>query len=115
MRLSSEFWVSAYVRQCQAEGDFAVLSKRGASHGGAVFVVINRLDGTNDLYGPAPQALLDESHDANERVFYALLSAGSQEELELQISKEQRFDPDLWVVERENRTGEHGLIVVSEQ
>ena len=113
MRLSSEFWVSAYIRQCQRNGDFAALSKRGASHGGAVFIVINRLDGTNDLYGPAPQSLLDEEHDVNDRVFYKLLSAGTQEDLEAQLSKEQRFDPDLWVLERESRTGEHGLNVVS--
>lgn len=114
MRLSSEFWVSAYVRQCQADGDFAALSKRGASHGGAVFVIVNRLDGTNDLYGPAPQSLLDEKHDVNERVFYAFLSTATQEDLEVQLSKEQRFDPDLWIVERESRTGEHGLILVVE-
>ena len=113
MRLSSEFWVSAYMRQCQTHGDFAALSKRGASHGGAVFIVINRLDGTNDLYGPAPQSLLDEEHDVNDRVFYKLLSAATQEDLEAQLSKEQRFDPDLWVLERESRTGEHGLNVVS--
>ena len=113
MRLSSEFWVSAYVRQCQTSGDFAALSKRGASHGGAVFIVINRLDGTNDLYGPAPQSLLDDEHDVNERVFYKLLSVATQEDLEAHIIKEQRFDPDLWVVERESRTGEHGLSVVS--
>ena len=113
MRLSSEFWVSAYMRQCQTNGDFAALSKRGASHGGAVFVVINRLDGTNDLYGPAPQSLLDEEHDVNDRVFYKLLSASTQEDLDTQLSKEQRFDPDLWVVERESRIGEHDLTVVN--
>ena len=113
MRLSSEFWVSAYLRQCQTNGDFAALSKRGASHGGAVFIVINRLDGTNDLYGTAPQSFIDEEHDVNDRVFYKLLSAATQEDLEAQLSKEQRFDPDLWVLERESRTGEHGLNVVS--
>lgn len=112
MRLSSEFWISAYVRQCQTDGDFSALSKRGASHGGAVFVVINRLDGTNDLYGPAPQSLLDEKHDLNDRIFYALLTAGTPEDLDVLLSKEQRFDPDLWIVERESRAGEHGLIVV---
>ena len=113
MRLSSEFWVSAYMRQCQANGDFAALSKRGASHGGAVFIVINPLDGTHYLHGPPLQSLLDEEHDVNERVFYKLLSIATQEDLDTQLSKEQRFDPDLWIVERENRTGEHDLTVVN--
>jgi len=113
MRLSSEFWVSAYVRQCQTDGDFAALSRRGAAHGGAVFVIVNRLDGTNDLFGPAPQSLLDEKFDKDERVFCAILSSATHDELAEKLIKEQRFDPDMWVVERESRTGEHGLTVVS--
>ena len=80
---------------------------------GSEMCIRDRLDGTNDLYGPAPQSLLDEEHDVNDRVFYKLLSAATQEDLEAQLSKEQRFDPDLWVVERESRIGEHDLTVVN--
>ena len=50
----------------------------------------------------------------NERVFYKLLSIATPEDLEAQLSKERRFDPDLWVVERESRIGEHDLTVLLE-
>lgn len=112
MRLSSEFWISAYIRQCQTDGDFAALTERGAAHGGAIFVVINRLDGLFDLYGPAPQSLLGDKHDKDDRVFYQLLGGGTEADTIDQLQKEKRFDADLWVIERESRTAKHGLVVV---
>ena len=52
-RLRSDFWVSAYIRRCGVEGIEAVLRKRGAAEAGALFVKVDRLDGTASLYGPA--------------------------------------------------------------
>ena len=54
-RLRSDFWVSAYLRST-IEGVEAALRKRGAAEAGAIFVKLDRLDGTASLYGPAPQA-----------------------------------------------------------
>lgn len=109
MRLSTEFWVSAYLRQCQLDGDFAGLLRKGASQGGAVCVIVNRLDGTADFYAPAPQALLEDQGD--ERVFYCLLEAVSEDAIHKQVEKETRFDGDLWLIERESRSAKHGLIL----
>ncbi|MEO1066049.1 MAG: DUF1491 family protein [Pseudomonadota bacterium] len=108
MRLSSDFWVSAYLRRCQTDGDFAALTRRGASQGGAIFIIVNRLDGTADLYGPAPQALLD----GDERAFHALVSAGEEDLIRQRLEKEARFDPDLWIIERESTAGRHDLTLV---
>ena len=55
MRLKSAIWVAAYMRRCHVEGAFAVLRRRGAEEAGAIFIKVDRLDGTADLYGPAPQ------------------------------------------------------------
>jgi hypothetical protein len=60
MRLKSGIWVQAYIRRCAIEGAYAVVRRRGADEAGAVFVKIDRLDGTADLFGPAPQAVFDE-------------------------------------------------------
>lgn len=109
MRLSTEFWVEAYLRKSQLAGDFVALIRKGAAHGGAVFVIINRLDGTADLYAPAPQSLLEG--DGDERVFTLAMETANEEDISLKIEKETRFDSDLWVIERENRHGEHGLIL----
>ena len=61
MRLKSGIWVAAYVRRCHIEGAFAAVRRRGAEEAGAVFIKINRLDGTGVLYGPAPQSVFDEA------------------------------------------------------
>lgn len=113
MRLSSDFWVSAYLRQCQIAGDFAGLVRRGASQGGAIFVKINRLDGTADLFGPAIQALV--SFETDERLFSCLLESASEEKIEERIEKEMRFDNDLWLVERESRVGCHDLLIAKQE
>lgn len=110
MRLSSEFWISAFIRQAEHDGDFCGLVCRGASHGGSVLVVVNRLNGIFDVYAAAPQAFVADDRD--DRVFHLLLAGVDQEAVNLQIEKERRFDSDLWIVERESRDGRHGLSVI---
>jgi hypothetical protein len=111
MRLKSGIWVAAYLRRCQIEGAYAAVRRRGAEEAGAVFIIVNRLDGTATLYGPAPQSAFDEAQPI-ERFFTAVLggSAPVQEaEIEARLAREQRFDPDIWIVEIENRSGRHFL------
>lgn len=107
-RLTSDFWVSAYLRQAAHDGLDAVLRRRGAQEAGAIFVKLDRLDGTAALYGPAPQTLADP--DGGRR-FQLILDSdpGSVEE---RVERERRFDPDLWLVEIENRRGDPRLDLV---
>ena len=107
-RLRSDFWVSAHLRRLGVEGVSAVLRRRGAAEAGAVFVKVDRLDGTCDLYGPAPQALIGVE-DSGERRFGALAVGASPLDAEERLSKEIRFDPDLWIVEIDDRPGRHFL------
>jgi hypothetical protein len=110
MRLKSGIWVAAYVRRCQVEGASAVLRRRGAEEAGAVFVKISRLDGTADLFGPAPQTAFDEAHPS-QRAFTALFGgqAAADAEVEARLAREIRFDPDVWIVEVEDRAGRNFL------
>ena len=57
MRLKSEIWVRAYLRRCQAEGVPGVVARRGDEAAGAIFICVDKLDGTVILYGPAPAGL----------------------------------------------------------
>ena len=59
MRIKSEIWVRAYLRRCQAEGVPVVIVRRGDEAAGAIFICIDRLDGTVSLYGPAPAGLVE--------------------------------------------------------
>jgi hypothetical protein len=112
-RLKSSIFVAAYLRRCAAEGAFAVLRRRGAEEAGAVFVRVDRLDGTADLYGPAPQSLVDD--DTGERRFIRLTGDGATPvETEARLQKELRFDSDLWIVEAEDRAGRHFLDLAKE-
>ena len=111
MRLKSGIWVAAYLRRCAVEGVFAAVRRRGAEEAGAIFIKINRLDGTGTLYGPAPQSAFDEARPA-ERMFAAAVgrrSPAADSEIEARLVKEIRFDPDLWIVEIEDRAGRNFL------
>jgi hypothetical protein len=113
MLLKSAIWVAAYLRRCNVEGVFAAVRKRGAEEAGAIFIKVNRLDGTADLYGPAPQSELAEAGPAD-RAFSRCLGAEPVPEAKTEdrIGRELRFDPDAWVIEIEDRAGRHFLDTV---
>lgn len=111
-RLRSDFWVSAYLRRCSVEGVDAALRKRGAAEAGAIFVKVDHLDGTASLYGPAPQLFLDDS--SSERLFAPILQGVTPLDVEERMTRELRFDSDLWLVEVDDRAGRHFLDLASE-
>ena len=109
MRLKSAIWVSAYVRRCHLEGAFAAVRRRGAEEAGAIFIKIAKLDGTAALYAPAPQSAFDEARPGDRR-FAAVLEGFSPEaDIEARLAREMKFDPDVWIVEVEDRAGRHFL------
>ncbi len=109
MRLSSEFFISATIRRAELGGAFAALRRRGGAQSGAIFVVVDRLDGTCTLYGPAPQSLYEGGD--SERAFTRLHNkdAVTREMVETRLDKEIRFDPDIWILEIEARDGQSFL------
>src|SRR3981189_434882 len=110
MRLKSAVGAPAYVRRCHIEGAFAAVRRRGAEEAGAIFVKLNRLDGTAELFGPAPQTAFDEAHPVD-RAFTRCLNEqpAPEAKVEERIAREIHFDPDAWIIEVENRSGTHFL------
>ena len=111
MRLKTGIWVAAYLRRCNVEGVFAAVRRHGAEEAGAIFVKINRLDGTGALFGPAPQSAFDEAQPAD-RLFVVVAgrdTPAADADIEARLTKEIRFDPDLWVIEIEDRGGRNFL------
>jgi len=110
MRLKSGIWVAAYIRRCHVEGVFAAVRRRGAEEAGAIFIKVNRLDGTADVYGPAPQAAFEEAQPVDRAFSLCLKSRPAPEaDAEAYLGREIRFDPDVWIVEIEDRAGRHFL------
>ncbi len=103
MRLTSVMWLGIFMRQEAARGAYVTVAKKGAQQAGALFVVHNHLDGTMDLYGPAPQSMFDD--DVSDRQFEHLLNKASLSELDQYLEKQKRFDPDLWIIETESGSG----------
>jgi hypothetical protein len=108
MRVKSEMWVRAYLRRCQGQGVPVVIVQRGDEAGGAIFICIDRLDGRVSLYGPAPAGLAESD---TERRWINCFGArpASAGEANAYLLRQREFDPDLWIIEVEDRAGRHFL------
>ena len=83
----------------------AMLRRRGAQEAGAVLIKVDRLDGTAALYGPSPQS---EVVDRDAERSFSRLHDGDRipaEEAERRLARQIGFDPDIWIVEVEDRLG----------
>ena len=78
-----------------------------AEEAGAVFVIVNHLDGSLHLLGPAPGPTVDD--DGERRWIVEAAPPASQAEIDAILGKRRRADPDLWIVEIEDRHGLAGL------
>ncbi|MEP4770935.1 MAG: DUF1491 family protein [Roseibium sp.] len=110
MRVTSDFFVSAFVRKVFGEGGFAAIAKKGAPEAGVILILVDRLDGSFDLYGPAPQAMFSEQPQG--RLFEQVFSTVDRETIDQRLANEVRMDPDFWVVEVEAREGEVDLPLI---
>jgi hypothetical protein len=108
MRLRAEFWVTAYIRRCAVEGASAAVVRHGDDDAGAIFIKVDRLDGTCFVFGPAPAGLEGAESD---RRWTALLSPTGidSEKADAFLAREASFDSDLWLIEVEDRKGRHFL------
>ena len=97
------------MRRCQTEGVFGAVRRRGSEEAGAVFVKLALLNGDAILYAPAPQTAYDDSRPI-ERVFAPSPPTPVAEyKVEERLAKEISFDPDVWIVEIEDKAGRHFL------
>ncbi len=99
-RLPSHLWVMAVVRQENAEGRPVLVLRKGERMGGGLAVKLNLLDGRFRV--------LVQQRDLDGRLGWmtALKEADVEEaEAEAYLARAVQRDPDLWVVEVEDRQG----------
>lgn len=101
-RLTADFWVRAYLTRLRLADIPAFVTARGDATGGAVMVKLATLDGQARVY----QRMFDLMQD---RRAWVLRLAGPEAEIDALISRERARDPDLWVIEVEDRAGRHLL------
>ena len=103
MIFSTDIWVAALIRRVELGGGFAVVARKGDARAGSVLVkVLNRSDGSAKLYAEATRG-------DGEQVWMRPAVSSDEADLDHYISRAARIDPDLWVVEIEDRTGRHFL------
>ncbi len=101
-RLTADFWVRAYLRRLQLADIAAYLTRKGDATAGAVLVRLDTMDGRATVF----QRSFDLMSGA--RTWVVLAEAPEAEVSEL-ITRQADRDPDLWVVEIEDRQGRHLL------
>lgn len=102
MRLTSEFWVSAYRRILSQNEIPAFVTIHGDNTAGAVLVKLNTLDGRACVYQRSFDLMSGER-------YWSELTSGDEVDVDASIARQCEFDPDLWVIEVEDRLGRHML------
>ena len=101
-RLTTRFWVDAYLARLRMFDIPAFVVAHGDDTGGVVLVKLSTLDGQAVLYQRSFDLMADT------RV-WAELSAGVEADVDDAVGRQRGFDPDLWVIEVEDRLGRHLL------
>ncbi len=104
MRLKAGIWVDAYLRRCAGEGLAVYLERRGDADAGAIFIKVDYLNGEIMVYAPAVSAFDADHDDRQWRQLTGPDPVGEGEAAQA-IERQASFDPDIWVIVVEDRTG----------
>ncbi|WP_370250983.1 DUF1491 family protein [Nioella sp.] len=102
MRLTTEFWVKAYLARLRLVDIPAYVTAHGDDTGGAVLVKLATLDGKARLFQRSFDLMTGERA-------WMVLSEGDEAEVDGSVRRQRQMDPDLWVIEVEDRAGRHLL------
>nr|WP_254899073.1 DUF1491 family protein [Thalassococcus arenae] len=100
--MTARFWVDAYLARLRQHAIPAFVTAHGDDQAGAVLVKLATLDGQARAF--------TRSFDlATGARIWSELAAGTEPEVDAAIARQRGFDPDLWVLEVEDRQGRHLL------
>mgnify|MGYP001976918032 CR=1 FL=1 len=80
----------------------AFITAKGDATSGAVLVKLATLDGQARAYVREWDLVLDSRR-------WTVLAEGPEREVDAAVTRQRSFDPDLWVIEIEDRQGRHLL------
>jgi len=100
-RLPTGLWVRAHIRAADVAGVPMIVMHKGDPDRGTVAVKVNRLDRTF--------AVLVQTRRDDRLVWTHGTGADPVDEAaaDAYIERQRRYDPDLWVIEVEDRQGRH--------
>lgn len=97
-RLATGIWVSAYLTRLRLADIPHYVTARGDETSGAVIVKCALLDGQARAYQRSYDLLSDQR-------IWVLLAEGDERDVDAALAKARSRDPDLWVIELEDRAG----------
>ena len=97
-RLTAGVWVSAYLARLQQAAIPAYVTARGDDTAGAVIVKVATLNGQAQAFQRSFDLLLDARR-------WVTLIAGPEAEVDATLARQRARDPDLWLIEIEDRAG----------
>ena len=97
-RLTADFWVRAYLARLRLADIPAYLTAKGDATAGAVLVKCATLDGQARAWHRSFDLMTGARA-------WVVLSDGPEPDVDAAIARQRRFDPDLWVIEIEDRQG----------
>ena len=101
-RLTAEFWVQAYLRRLQLADIPAYVIARGDATAGAVLVKLATLDGRAQAFERSFDLMTGDRR-------WIVLAEGDEQAVDAVIGRSRSRDPDLWVIEIEDRHGRNLL------
>ena len=104
MGLTTGLWVSAQVRLCDRAFIPATIVRKGDPDAGVVLVKVNRFDQGVTVYAQA--STMDDEPGWSRGTG---LAAVSEPEADAYIARQVARDPDVWVLEIEDRKGAYKL------
>jgi hypothetical protein len=104
MGLSTGLWVSAQVRICDRNFIPATIVRHGNDQAGTVLVKINRFDEGVTVFAQA-SSMNDEPAWSRGTGPKPVTEA----EADAYIERQVKYDPDVWVLEIEDRKGQYKL------
>ncbi|MEQ9694574.1 DUF1491 family protein [Shimia sp. SDUM112013] len=101
-RLTAKFWVQAYMARLEFAGIPAYVVAHGDDTAGAVLVKLATLDGQAQAFQRSFDLMTGDRK-------WMVLAEGEEPTVDAALRRQRDFDPDLWVVEVEDRQGRHLL------
>lgn len=98
-RLKAGIFVRALIRRAEVAGAQAYVVRKGVEESGAIFLKISKLDGTTTVLSQARRG------DGELVWVKPLGEAVDEAKAAAWFEKQIKFDPDLWILEIEDREG----------
>ncbi len=101
--LKTDMWVAAFIKRLQVAGVAAYVMRHGDNDAGALFLRVS------DLAGHSGLLVLGTDFEGR-RLWRVRASPDTTEaEIDELLKREEKYDPDFWVIEIEDRQSRHFL------